>query len=149
MNVSNHSCDELVLYRSKAVSLLPSQTVNDGAFMAGVARLKGYSIKVSADALVHIRTPKRITDVISQRRRILFGHAQVWRRVGTPPKTIESLLFLSPVEGVRLLVKTLAARPKFLEALPLAVVSELSATLLSIFDTISMSRAHAVWRRFE
>jgi cellulose synthase/poly-beta-1,6-N-acetylglucosamine synthase-like glycosyltransferase len=149
MNVSNHSCDELVLFRTRAVTLLPPDTVNDGAFLAATARIRGFSIKVSTEAKVKIRTPKRISDVILQRRRILFGHAQVWRQVGTPPKTIESLLFLSPGIGVKLLVSTLARRPRSLLVMPIALVSEVAATFLSISDTLRSSRAHAIWRRFK
>jgi cellulose synthase/poly-beta-1,6-N-acetylglucosamine synthase-like glycosyltransferase len=148
MNVSNHSCDELVLFRTKAISLLPPGTVNDGAYLAATARLRGYSIKVSTAAKVGISTPSRISDVILQRRRILYGHAQVWRQVGTPPKTIESLLFLSPVVGVRFLVSALASRPRSLLVMPIGLVSEVIATLLSIIDTLRSPRAHAIWRRF-
>jgi len=149
MGVSNHSCDELVLFRTRAITLLPKNIVNDGAFLASTARLRGFSIKVSTAAGVRIKTPRRISDVILQRRRILFGHAQVWRQVGTPPKTIESLLFLSPSIGIRLLVATLASRPKSLVVLPIALVSEVLAGLLSIVDVLQSSKVHAVWRRFK
>jgi cellulose synthase/poly-beta-1,6-N-acetylglucosamine synthase-like glycosyltransferase len=148
MNISNHSCDELVAFRSRAITRLPENLVNDGAFMAGIAKQKGYSIRVSTGAAVRIRTPSRITDVILQRRRILFGHAQVWRLVGAPPRTIESLLFLSPIKGIRLLVSTLAAKPRYLAALPLALVSELFAAALSIIDSSRSSNTHAIWKRF-
>ena len=149
MNVSNHSCDEMVLFRTEAISLLPRNTVNDGAFLAATARLRGFSIKVSGEAKVRIKPPRRINEVILQRRRILFGHAQVWRQIGTPPKTIESLLFLSPAVGIRLLVSTLAARPKSLVVLPVALVSEVIAGLLSISDTLRSSKTHYVWKRFK
>ena len=149
MNISNHSCDAMVLFRTSAISLLPENIVNDGAYLAATARLRGYSIKVSTGARVRIKTPNQIADVIMQRRRILFGHAQVWRHVGTPPKTIESLLFLSPATGMRLLVATLARRPRSLLAIPTALVSEIAATMLSVFDIVRSSRAHAVWRRFK
>jgi cellulose synthase/poly-beta-1,6-N-acetylglucosamine synthase-like glycosyltransferase len=148
MNVANHSCDELVLFRTKAISLLPQGTVNDGAFLAATARLRGYSIRVSTAAKVGIRTPTRISDVILQRRRILYGHAQVWRLFGTPPKTVESLLFLSPAIGMRFLISTLASRPRSLLVIPIAIVSEVTATLLSILDTLRATRAHTIWRRF-
>ncbi len=148
MNISNHSCDEMVLFRLDAVSRLPRGLVNDGAFLAVTARLKGYAVKVSPRAKVHIRTPKRISEVILQRRRILFGHAQVWREVGTPPKTIESLLLFSPSVGLRILVQVLAQRPRLLCILPLAFVTEVSAALLSIYDRIRSTKKHAVWRRF-
>jgi cellulose synthase/poly-beta-1,6-N-acetylglucosamine synthase-like glycosyltransferase len=148
MNVSNHSCDELVLFRTKAITFLPRNTVNDGAYLAAIAKMRGYAIKVSTKARVRISTPSRIIDIILQRRRILFGHAQVWRKVGTPPKTIESLLFLSPVSGMRLLVRTVSEKPRYLMALPVAALGEAIAALLSIYDTIRSSKSHAIWRRF-
>ena len=148
LNLSNHSCDELVLFRSEAIGRLPVGLVNDGAFLAATARRKGYAVKVCAAAKVRVATPRRISDIVLQRRRILFGHAQVWRKVGSPPKTIESLLFLSPRAGARLLVATLAKEPRFVAILPVAVVSELSASLLSILDTLRSSTQHVIWRRF-
>jgi len=149
MDISNHSCDELVMFRTRAITFLPPRTVNDGAFFAATARLRGFSIKVSTAAKVKIRTPTRISDVILQRRRILFGHAQVWRQIGTPPKTIESLLFLSPPIGIRLLVSTLANRPRSFVILPVAFVSEMLAGLLSVYDVLRSSKAHTIWRRFD
>jgi len=148
MNLSNHSSDELVVFRTAAIDRLPQNLVNDGAFLAATARRRGYSVRFCPSARVKIETPKRMSDLISQRRRILFGHAQVWRKTGAPPKTIESLLLFSTPTGLKLLVKTLVRHPRFLLALPLAAVSELSASLLSIADTLLSSKRHAVWRRF-
>jgi len=148
MNLSNHSSDELVVFRPAAIDRLPQNLVNDGAFLAATARRRGYSVRFCPSARVKIETPRRMSDLISQRRRILFGHAQVWRKTGAPPKTIESLLLFSTPTGLKLLVRTLVRHPRFLLALPLAAVSELSASLLSIADTLLSSKRHAVWRRF-
>jgi cellulose synthase/poly-beta-1,6-N-acetylglucosamine synthase-like glycosyltransferase len=148
MNLSNHSSDELVVFRSTAIERLPRNLVNDGAFLAASARRRGYSVRFCPSARVKIQTPRRISDLISQRRRILFGHGQVWRKMGTPPKTIESLLLFSTPIGLGLLVKTLVRHPRFLLVLPVAAISELLASLLSIADTLRSSKRHAVWRRF-
>ncbi len=148
LNIANHSCDELVAYRTAAVDPLPPGLVNDGAYLAARARQRGYGVTVCPSAEVGVETPRRAIDIIRQRRRILFGHAQVWREVGSPPKTIESMLFLSPGMGIKILVRSLAASPRFLMALPAAVVSETFAAILSIYDALTSSRSHAIWRRF-
>ncbi len=148
MNLSNHSCDELVGFRSKAVARLPEGLVNDGAFLAAAARRRGYSVKFCTTARVGIETPHRVSDLISQRRRILFGHAQVWQKMGSPPKTVESLLFFSPSIGLKLLVRTVSRRPRFILALPVAILSELAASVLAVWDGIRSTRRHVVWRRF-
>ena len=148
MNLSNHASEELVAFRTSAIGMLPRGLVNDGAFLAQTARRKGYSVRFSESARVRIETPAKVSDLVAQRRRILFGHAEVWRKAGSPPKTIESLLLFSPSIGLRLLVRVFARNPRFLPILPIAFVTELSAILLSIRDTLTSTKKHAVWRRF-
>ncbi len=146
--IANHSSDELVVFRAAATTPLPEGLVNDGAYMAGMVKRKGYRVKVCQSAKVRVKTPSRLVEVILQRRRILFGHAQVWRKVGSPPITIESMLILSPMVSMRLLVKSLSKDSKFLLVLPLAAVGEAFAAALSILDTLKSTTAHEVWRRF-
>ncbi len=147
MNISNHASEELAAFRLSAIGMLPEGLVNDGAYLALTARRKGFSVKFSDSAKVLIETPSRISDLITQRRRILFGHTQAWRKSGTPPKTIESLLLLSPFIGLRLLIRILARRPRFMLVLPIAFVTELSAALLSIQDSMTSTKKHVIWRR--
>lgn len=148
MDLSNHACDELVAFRLEAVTKLPDGLVNDGAFMAATVRRRGYTVKFCAAAKVLIETPSRPSDLIGQRRRILFGHAQVWRRMGDPPKTMESLMIFSPLIGLRLLVRALSRRPRFLLALPAAILTEFVASSLSIWDSIRSTKRYTIWRRF-
>lgn len=147
LGLSNHASEELVVFRRSAIGLLPRGLVNDGAFLASVVRRRGYTVRFSESAKVHIETPERIPGLIAQRRRILYGHAQVWRKVGSPPKTIESLLLFSPSLGFRILVRVMARRPRSLVILPLLVVTEVFAALLSIFDSLGSTGKHSVWRR--
>ncbi len=149
MNVANHSSDEMVLFRRSAIGRLPDGLVNDGAYLAVTARRRGYSVKVCQEAHVRIRTPHRIDGLIGQRRRIIFGHNQVWRKTGAIPRTLESTLLFSPTKGTRILVRAIAENPRFILALPAAFVTEICASLLSIVDQIGPTKKHAVWRRFD
>ncbi len=148
MNISNHASEELVVFRASAIGMLPADLVNDGAYLASAVRRRGRSVRFSEAAKVRIETPIRVSDLIAQRRRILFGHAQVWRKAGAPPKTIESLLLLSPSIGFRLFVQIVSRSPRYLFILPLAFVTEVSAALLSIWDSLGSTKKHIVWRRF-
>jgi cellulose synthase/poly-beta-1,6-N-acetylglucosamine synthase-like glycosyltransferase len=148
MNVSNHSSDELFALRRSALTLLPEGLVNDGTYLATRARQRGYRIRFSNVAGVGIQTPSRVSDAIGQRRRILFGHTQVWRKTGSMPRTIESLLVFSPTVALRILVKTIARDMRFLAILPVAVVSEGIAAALSTYDTLVSTSRHAIWRRY-
>jgi cellulose synthase/poly-beta-1,6-N-acetylglucosamine synthase-like glycosyltransferase len=148
MRQSNHSSDELIAIRSSALSQLPDGVINDGAYMGGHAFSSGYRLVFCEDARVMIDVPSRLYDLIQQRRRILFGHRQVTIRLGRMPRTIESLMVTSPLLGVRLLSKCLCSKPELIVTLPFALVTETLAMMLSIFDRISNSDRHLVWRRY-
>lgn len=148
LHLGNHNCDELMAVRSKLISELPNDVVNDGAYIGGLVYSKGYHIAFREDAKVMIDVPSRISDLIQQRRRILFGHAQVWKELGRPPRTIESLLVTRPRMAIHLLGTVISARPNLILVLPVAVITEAAAGLLSIVDRIFSPRRHVVWRRY-
>ena len=145
--LNNHCCDELIVLRSKAVRKLPRETVNDGAFLAGSAYREGYSIQFCERAHVRIDVPRRISDVLKQRRRILYGHAQIVRFVGQTPRTLESMVFTSPKLGLSILIRTLARSPKLVLALPVAVLGELLSAMGAAFDGVTATNNHVPWDR--
>jgi poly-beta-1,6-N-acetyl-D-glucosamine synthase len=148
LNLSNHGSDEMMAVRMDVLQKLPDGLVNDGAYIAGRARLRGYSIKFCSEASVEIDVPTRTIDLIRQRRRIIFGHFQVWRLTGRSPKTVESLFLLTPKFSASLVVRNVARSPKLLKILPLALVSEGLSILLGMRDTIFSTRRHGVWERY-
>ena len=146
--LSNHNCDELMVVRTSLLQKLPSDVVNDGAYIGGSVYAKGYRIMVSDDSRVNIDLPVRISDLIQQRRRILFGHAQVWKDLGRAPRTIESLMFTKPRLAMKLFGKAMAVRPALLPVFPLAAVTEVASGALSILDRTFNPGKHVVWRRY-
>lgn len=146
-NMSNHSSDELIAVRRGLFPRLPAKLVNDGAYIGGCVKSAGYSVKFCNDATVNITVPTRFTDLLEQRRRIIFGHVQVWRKLGSPPLTIESLMFTDPVQGIRILVSLLSRKPRLILAVPFALVSETISALLAMLDSAMSSSRHAVWKR--
>jgi glycosyltransferase involved in cell wall biosynthesis len=149
LNMSNHVSDEMIAIRMEALERLPTGLVNDGAYIAGRAKLNGYSIKFCSDANVSIDVPRKAIDLIRQRRRIIFGHLQVWKLTGKSPKTIESMLLYSPALSLSLVVGTLAKKPRLIAALPVAIVSEIASVFLGILDTAVSSKKHGVWTRYD
>jgi hypothetical protein len=146
---SNHSSDEMMAVRSEALSELPPGTVNDGAFIAGFAHRKGYSIRFLESARVRIDVPRNITGLFGQLRRIIFGHVQVMGQTGEAPRTAGSILFLSPLTSLRLIVGVIAREPGLALALPLAALTGLLVTPAALVDVARSSTNHGVWRRFE
>jgi cellulose synthase/poly-beta-1,6-N-acetylglucosamine synthase-like glycosyltransferase len=146
--VSNHTSDELFVARRNLLAPLPPNLVNDGAYIGGRIRAGGHLVKFSQRAVVSIDVPKRPADLINQRRRIVFGHVQVWKKLGSPPMTVESLLFMKPGLSVRILVESLASSPRLIAALPIAVVSEVVSGILAMSDHFRSTKKHAVWKRY-
>jgi cellulose synthase/poly-beta-1,6-N-acetylglucosamine synthase-like glycosyltransferase len=144
----NHGTDELMVIRSELIDELPEGVVNDGAYISGRVKELGYRVGFEPDATVRIDVPTRMIDLVRQRRRILYGHIQVKNLVGRAPMTVETLMFFRPSEGFRILVRTLAGRPRLLLALPAAVVGEMLALGGALFDAVTSSNSHAVWRRY-
>lgn len=146
-NSMNHCCDELIVLRSDVLRKLPPDTVNDGAFLAGVAYRDGYIIQHCEAARVTIDVPMRLTELLMQRRRILYGHLQIRRRVGTSPRTVESLLIRNPLLSFSIIVRTVAKSPRLILALPTGVVAEAFSLAMAIGDTLTSRAKHVPWAR--
>jgi cellulose synthase/poly-beta-1,6-N-acetylglucosamine synthase-like glycosyltransferase len=144
--MNNHCCDELMVVRTEALRRLPNETVNDGAFLAGCAYQAGYVVEFSRKARVWIDVPDRISDLLMQRRRIVYGHMQILRSLGESPRTIESMLFNNPRLGLSILIKTLAKSPKLTLVLPVAVVCEVRSSVLAAIDGLAQKK-HVPWVR--
>jgi poly-beta-1,6-N-acetyl-D-glucosamine synthase len=145
---SNHGTDELMVIRSELLSELPLGVVNDGAYIAGTIRERGFRVGFQPEAVVEIDVPRRMSDLIGQRRRILFGHIQVKRLVGKAPRTVETMMFFSPFQSVRIVIRMLADRPKRIVVLPIAAIGELLALSGALWDTFFSKNDHAVWKRY-
>ena len=145
----NHGTDELMVIRSELLTELPGGVVNDGAYIAGRIREMGLRISFQPDAVVHIDVPRRMIDLIRQRRRILFGHIQVKRLVGKAPRTVETMMFFSPTESFKIVTMMLAKKPKRVLVLPVAAMGELIALSGALWDTLVSNAGHAVWKRYE
>lgn len=144
---NNHCCDELIAARYKVLRKLPPDTVNDGAYLAGAAYRAGYSIRFSQRARVRIDVPKNLVDLMWQRRRIVYGHVQIWKSVGESPRTLESMLIHNPLLSFSILVKALAKSPRLMFALPVALIGEVMSVGLAMFDNLSSTKRHSTWNR--
>ena len=146
---SNHGTDELMAIRSDLLSELPPGVVNDGAYIAGRIREMGFRVAFQPEAVVQIDVPRKMIDLIRQRRRILFGHIQVKRLLGKAPRTVETMMFFSPSQSIKIVIRMLANRPKRVLVLPIAAMGELIAVAGALWDTFVSNAGHAVWKRYE
>lgn len=145
----NHGTDELMVIRSQLLPELPHGVVNDGAYIAGRIRERGFQVRFQPEAVVQIDVPRRMIDLVRQRRRILFGHIQVKRLVGTAPRTVETMMFFSPLDSIRIVVRMLASKPRRILVLPIAATGEFIALAGALWDTLASPAEHSVWKRYE
>jgi cellulose synthase/poly-beta-1,6-N-acetylglucosamine synthase-like glycosyltransferase len=145
---NNHSCDELMVVRLDKISKLPPGTINDGAYIAGSAYLAGYRISFCRNAFVKVRVPKKLGDLLRQRRRIIFGHMQIWNALGRAPRTMESLSVQDPKLALTILVAIMSRKPRHILVLPVALVEEAFAMFLAWIDKLTRSKRHLVWDRY-
>ncbi len=145
--ISNHACDELIVVRRSLLSSLPTNLVNDGAYIGGLVRAQGLKVRFTPAAEVIISVPIKPMDLIRQRRRITFGHVQVWKKLGRPPRTIETMLFTDPLMSLRTIIGVLSERPQLILVFPLVLVGESVAILMGLMDATRSTDRHTVWRR--
>ena len=91
---------EIFCIRKGIVEGIPPETVNDDAYLAVIAKKKGWLIKYDTESRVSICGPQTFPDYFKQRRRILFGHHQLKRMTGEVP---QHLLFLFPLYPLRVM----------------------------------------------
>lgn len=93
---------EIFCIRKGIVDKIPSETVNDDAYIAVTAKKKGWLIKYEADAQVSICGPKTFQEYFQQRRRIIFGHYQLRKLTGESPQYLMLFLPLHPIQVLKL-----------------------------------------------
>ncbi len=148
MSISNHSNDEMMAVRASLLKTLPEGLVNDGGYIASIVKKKGYLVKFCQNARVKIDVPSSFADIIGQRRRIIFGHFQIRKFVGSSPITLESMLLYSPSVSLGISLGALRKNPKLLRSFPIAAVIEFVSVILGLFDFSTSTKKHRVWHRY-
>ena len=95
---------EIFCIRKGIVDKIPIETVNDDAYIALLAKKKGWLVKYEPESHVSICGPQTFTDYFRQRRRVLFGHHQIKKMTGESPQHLIYLMPLYPVRAMKLLL---------------------------------------------
>lgn len=133
---------EVFCMRRGIVENLPGDTINDDAYIALMAKKKGWLIKYDTNSRVSICGPKTFSDYFTQRRRILRGHAQVKKSTGELPQHLFYLFFLYPAIATRLLLWLCVqyGLPTFVTF----VTTELMINAFAMTDAV-LRKPHVVW----
>jgi poly-beta-1,6-N-acetyl-D-glucosamine synthase len=93
---------EIFCMRRGILDHIPSETVNDDAYIAVTAKEKGWLVVFDAQARVLIRGPMTFQEYFRQRRRILFGHYQIRKLTGKSPQYLVHLLPHHPLKIIKM-----------------------------------------------
>lgn len=139
-----YACGELYGLRRSIVGSIPKWVVNDDAYVAKRAEEMGYRSEICDGAKVYIRAPRTILDYIAQRRRVTFGHLQLWRGIGLYPGCVENAALKSPSLLLRTALRMALRRPSELPYLLAGIALEAFAAILAILDTLR-GKSHSIW----
>ena len=85
---------ELCAFRTKVVREMPPGLINDDTYLERLFEIRGFNVGYCENAMVLLKGPATLTDLIRQRRRIYIGHHQIRAYVGQKPSTIWYRSFL-------------------------------------------------------
>ncbi len=139
--IARHASEVFAL-RKEIAEKMPSQTVNDDAYLAVLAKKKGWLIKYEPKAVVSISGPRTFSEYFRQRRRIIFGHYQIKRILGVPPQHLVHLFPFYPRKALKLI--TWLIPQGGIVSFLLFTTIELMLNVLAIIDVVS-GYSHSSW----
>lgn len=80
---------ELMAFKVKLVEWVPPAIINDDAYVQFVIESKGYKTVYRPDAIVYLKGPSTVREIIRQRRRVYTGHRQLKLIFGKLPHTMK------------------------------------------------------------
>ncbi|HUO42769.1 MAG TPA: glycosyltransferase [Methylomirabilota bacterium] len=134
---------EVFCLRNGIVTSVPSDLVNDDAYIAVRAKSLGYAIKYAPQSQVGVSGPQTVGDYIRQRRRIIAGHYQVHDQTGHFSQFLFYSVVVRPVVTFRILVAYFALHGSIRSGIATALL-ELAANLLAGVDRVR-GKSHAIW----
>lgn len=144
--VLTHASGELFCIRGGVVTEIPATVINDDAYIALKANRTGYLVTFDPEARVRIKAPSTFSDLIKQRKRIVYGHYQIKKMLGGFPRTIESMAFYDPKRVIRILTEILRRHPEETHKLAAAIIFEIMVNFSALVDLIR-GKSYVPWKR--
>lgn len=95
---------EVFCVRAGIVKKIPTEIINDDAFIALAVKKKGWLVNYDSNSSVSICGPKTFSEYFTQRKRVLIGHWQIKKSTGDSPQHLLYLLPLYPEKVARLIL---------------------------------------------
>ena len=123
---------EAFCVRKGIVEKIPSETVNDDAFIAVNVKKKGWLIKFCPDSRISICGPRTFLEYFQQRRRVVFGHYQIRKLTGESSQYLVHMMPLQPSRSMKLALWLCTKYDPF--TLATFLVAELMINGFALFD---------------
>jgi biofilm PGA synthesis N-glycosyltransferase PgaC len=138
---------EAILLRRGIVKALPLDCINDDAYIGVRAAQKGFRVKYCPQALVRMKAPETIPELIGQRRRILAGHLKVKEQTGQYPRVLTGLILRDPLVAIRIFASEFNTLPGMLRLFAAFYIEAIAAGLAILDHTIGYD--HVRWKQAE
>jgi cellulose synthase/poly-beta-1,6-N-acetylglucosamine synthase-like glycosyltransferase len=136
---------ELYCFRTSLVGRIPSEVVNDDAYIATFARSKGFKVVHAAKANFILKVPSSIPDYVAQRRRVTYGHLLIKAQTGRSAN-VEGMALHHTLILARAMVREAASHPTSVIRVMFLLELEVVVRLLAWVD-LRTGRRHAAWSR--
>ncbi len=143
-----HASAELMAFKAGEIREIPSDVVNDDAYIANYFVKKGYRIIYQPKAIVYVRTPETVMEYLQQRRRIQYGHYKVSKELGTVSGAFLKVMYLYPSIAFIAIKNLLIRRPEYLFYFVTTALLEIIAILIAQSDHL-LKVSHAKWKLIE
>jgi len=134
---------ELYCFRTDLVERIPSEVVNDDAYVATFARNRGFKVVHAANANFVLKVPSSISDYIAQRRRVTFGHLQIKAQMGRFAN-IEGMALDQTAVLARAMIHEAASHPMSMIRAMFLLELEVVVRLLAWLD-LRTGKQHTLW----
>lgn len=143
----SHLGGDMWAIRKGIVTEIPSNIINDDAFIGITIRRKGWKIVFVPEAEVFIKAPHTPLEYINQRERILIGHKQIEKTTGTPPTTIGALAFKKTSYSMKILVEELKMQKiKDLIKICVGIFLEMVSNILALIN-LKKTSDYLIWKQ--
>jgi len=134
---------EAFCVRKGIVVNIPPETVNDDAYIAINARMKGWIVRFEPESSVLIHGPETFPEYFNQRRRVLWGHHQLKKWTSISP---QHLIYLFPYYPARVTKLLLWLCSEYNPVSVVAFVStELVVNAVAVID-VFRGKSYSIWK---
>lgn len=134
---------ELIAVRREILSDF-KEVINDDAYLCLKSIEMGMKVIYDDESVVKSVVPSNFFDIITQRRRIIYGHMQLMK-MKMDPMVMDTLLFNNIRIFFLIFVDFIRKHREDLLYLPITVAAETISMILARIDFIS-GKDHRVWR---